>query len=149
MDKLSQARRSENMRRIKSLNTSPEISVRRLIFGMGYRFRLHSKALPGRPDLVFPGRRAVIFVHGCFWHQHTKCNEGRIPSSRPEYWAPKLAGNVARDTTRKDELRQLGWRVMVIWECEVMSPKTAAKIKRFLGKPGPNQPSAKAKKLLK
>jgi DNA mismatch endonuclease, patch repair protein len=92
--------------------------VRRLIHGMGFRFRLHRKDLPGKPDLVFPRLRKVIFVHGCFWHQHAACREGRIPGSRRDYWAPKLTRNQERDSHNISRLKALGWEVHVIWECE-------------------------------
>ncbi len=132
MGKLTKGRRSENMRRIASKNTSPEMAVRRVAHGLGYRYSLHSANLPGRPDLVFRKRRCVIFVHGCFWHLHAKCGDGRVPGSRVDYWGPKLLGNVARDKRRRSELRKLGWRVLTIWECEAASPKLAEKISRFL-----------------
>lgn len=119
-DKITPERRSANMARIRSLDTAPEIRVRKLAHALGYRFRLHSKHLPGKPDLVFPGRKAVIFVHGCFWHQHSdpRCKDGRRPKSRPEYWDPKLDGNLARDARRQAELKAAGWKVLVIWECQ-------------------------------
>jgi DNA mismatch endonuclease (patch repair protein) len=120
------------MRRICAKNSSPEMAVRRLVHSLGFRYRLHGPDLPGRPDLVFRKRKCVIFVHGCFWHFHAECREGRVPSSRTEYWGPKLSGNVARDKRRVSELEELGWRVLTIWECEVSSPKLATKLKRFL-----------------
>jgi DNA mismatch endonuclease (patch repair protein) len=120
------------MRRITSKNTSPEMAVRRLVHSLGYRYRLHGANLPGRPDLVFRNRKRVIFVHGCFWHLHTKCREGRVPGSRTDYWGPKLLGNVARDKRRLSELRKLGWRVLTIWECEVTSPFLSKKVEKFL-----------------
>lgn len=112
--------RSENMRRIKSKDTSPEMAVRRLAHSLGYRFRLHRKDLPGRPDMVFPGRKAVVFVHGCFWHQHPSatCSDSRLPKSRLEYWIPKLERNCLRDEKNVADLRQLGWKVLVVWDCE-------------------------------
>jgi DNA mismatch endonuclease (patch repair protein) len=118
VDSLTAERRSENMRRIHSKNTSPEMLVRRLVFSMGYRYRLHSKDLPGKPDLVFRNRKKAIFVHGCFWHQHPGCREGRIPGSRREYWDPKLKRNVERDRLHLENLTDLGWDVLVVWECE-------------------------------
>jgi len=99
MDKLTAERRSANMRAIRSKGTKPEMRVRRLIHTLGYRYRLHRKDLPGKPDLVFPGRRCVIFVHGCFWHQHAGCREGRPPRSNSGYWTPKLSRTVERDAT--------------------------------------------------
>jgi len=127
--------RSENMRRIRSKNTNPEMVVRRLIHRMGYRYRLHRKDLPGKPDLVFPARKATIFVHGCFWHQHSEptCKLAHIPKSNLEYWLPKLERNKIRDTLRHAELTQLGWRVLILWECEVNDiANISKKIKNFL-----------------
>jgi DNA mismatch endonuclease (patch repair protein) len=98
----------------------PEMTVRRLCHALGYRFRLHRKNLPGKPDLVFPSRKAVIFVHGCFWHQHPNpnCRDSRKPASNLEYWHPKLARTVDRDAKNTAALEEAGWRVLVIWECE-------------------------------
>lgn len=118
MDKFSANLRSENMRRIRSSGTRPEMLVRRLALGMGYRFRLHRKDLPSKPDLVFASRRKVIFVHGCFWHQHPGCREGPAPSSNEGYWKPKLARNVERDASALAALTGAGWEVLVMWECE-------------------------------
>ena len=107
------------MRKIRSKDTAPELVVRRLLYRLGYRYRLHGNKLPGRPDIVFYGRRKVVFVHGCFWHQHSGCREGRTPSSRPEYWEPKLRRNRERDAAHFAQLRAMGWSVLVIWECEI------------------------------
>ncbi len=117
-DKLTPARRSANMRAIRSTGTKPEMLVRQLAHALGYRFRLHRKDLPGKPDLVFPSRRKVIFVHGCFWHQHAECREGRMPGSNQDYWRPKLERNQQRDAAHIENLRKTGWDVMVIWECQ-------------------------------
>jgi DNA mismatch endonuclease, patch repair protein len=117
-DHLSPACRSENMRRIRSTGMRPEMIVRRLIYKMGFRYRVHYKELVGKPDLVFVGRRKVIFVHGCFWHQHPGCRHGRVPSSNGGYWQPKLIRNVERDAKAIASLRAGGWGVTVIWECE-------------------------------
>ena len=134
MDKLSPERRSANMARIRSQNTNPELSLRKLIHGLGYRFRLHRNDLPGKPDLVFPSRKKVIFVHGCFWHQHTECREGRVPGSRLEYWGPKLRRNQERDALAQSRLGQQGWRHLVVWECELKNIAAVLKsVKRFLG----------------
>jgi DNA mismatch endonuclease, patch repair protein len=119
MDKLDAQRRSENMRRIRSKNTKPEVLLRSLLHNAGYRFRLHRKELPGKPDIVFVGRRKVIFVHGCFWHQHSECREGRLPGTRQEYWRPKLVRNVERHAAVVEQLRMLGWDVLTVWECEL------------------------------
>ena len=108
MDKLTPERRSENMRRIKNKGMKPEMAVRRLVHGLGYRYRLHRKDLPGRPDLTFGPKRKVIFVHGCFWHQHSQCREGRPPGSNAGYWGPKLARNVERDAQHLASLKELG-----------------------------------------
>ncbi|MCP3400394.1 very short patch repair endonuclease [Bradyrhizobium sp. CCGB20] len=120
MDKLSPERRSENMRRIKSQGMKPEMAVRRIVHSLGYRYRLHRKDLPGRPDLVFGPKRKVIFVHGCFWHGHERegCLDARRPKSNTGYWNPKLTRNKERDAERIKQLEALGWEVLVIWECE-------------------------------
>ena len=117
-DKLSPPRRSANMSKIRSKNSVPELAVRRLAFKLGFRYRLHATNLPSKPDLVFAGRRKVIFVHGCFWHQHQGCREGRVPGSNTRYWAPKLQRNVTRDADAQAALRAIGWESLVIWECE-------------------------------
>ncbi len=135
MDKLSAKRRSANMRQIRSKNTAPELLLRRMLHRLGYRFRLHRKDLPGKPDLVFPSRRKVIFVHGCFWHQHSGCREGRVPLSRREYWEPKLGRNQARDAASQASLEEQGWQCLVIWECEMKDTAAALRTaKRFLGR---------------
>ena len=118
-DCLDQEQRSENMRRIRSANTKPEVFVRKTLTKMGYRYRLHRKTLPGKPDIVFPGRKKVIFVHGCFWHWHEVCREGRVPNSKKEYWEPKLRGNTERDQRNRSSLVELGWQVLVVWECQI------------------------------
>ena len=110
--------RSRTMRAVKSRDTGPEMTVRRLVHSLGYRYRLHRRDLPGAPDLVFPARHAVIFVHGCFWHQHDCPRGARIPKSRRDYWEPKLRKNQERDRRHDRQLRERGWRVFVVWECE-------------------------------
>ena len=132
-DKLSPERRSENMRNIRSRDTSPEMIVRRLVHNMGFRYRLHVSSLPGKPDLVLARLRKIIEVRGCFWHQHPGCIDSHIPKSRVEYWRPKLAGNRKRDKDHENELRKMGWKVLTIWECEVNLPATARRIRSFLG----------------
>lgn len=117
-DPLSPSERTKRMSRIRSGDTKPEMAVRRLVYSMGYRYRLRVKDLPGRPDLVFKGRKKVIFVHGCFWHQHG-CDHYRMPRSRTDFWLTKLAKNVARDEKVMRELSGMGWRVLVIWECQL------------------------------
>jgi DNA mismatch endonuclease, patch repair protein len=106
------------MRRIRSKDTEPEMAVRRLVHNMGYRYRLHRRDIPGKPDLAFPGRRKVIFIHGCFWHQHPGCREGRPPKSNAAYWLPKLERNQARDKAALEQLAASGWQALVVWECE-------------------------------
>ena len=124
------------MRRIRSRDTSPEMTVRKMVHAMGYRYRLYVEALPGKPDLVFSRRKRIIDVRGCFWHQHPGCIDSHIPKSRIEYWGPKLARNQQRDLANKNALRKLGWRLMVVWECEIKNPKKlAARLKRFLERP--------------
>ena len=123
MDTFSPAERSRVMARVKSKNTAPELAVRRLVHGMGYRFRLHDAALPGRPDLALRRLRTVVFVHGCFWHRHSRCKRATTPSSRTEYWVRKFARNKTRDADNRKALRKLGWRVIVVWECELRRPE--------------------------
>ncbi len=117
-DHLTKKKRSWNMSRIRSKNTKPELIVRSLLHGMGYRFRLHRKDLPGKPDIVLPKYKTVIFVHGCFWHRHKGCKKCTTPSSNKEYWKRKFERNVANDKIHKAQLRGKGWKVFVIWECE-------------------------------
>lgn len=118
-DKLTPQKRSWNMSRIRSANTKPEMLMRSLLHRMGFRFRLHRKDLPGRPDIVLPRYRTVIFVHGCFWHQHLGCVEASHPKSNKAYWESKLEANVKRDEKNRQLLHEQGWRVLVFWECEV------------------------------
>jgi DNA mismatch endonuclease (patch repair protein) len=120
------------MRRIRSRDMKPEMAVRRMVHAMGYRYRLHRRDLPGKPDLVFGPRRAVIFVHGCFWHQHD-CRDGHPPKSNTGYWGEKLRRNVERDAVVQKQLKANGWRVLVVWECEVREPEALkAKLSSFL-----------------
>ncbi|MBE7544826.1 MAG: DNA mismatch endonuclease Vsr [Bryobacteraceae bacterium] len=119
MDIMSQSERSARMARRRSKNTAPEMLARSLVHAMGYRYRLHAPDLPGRPDLVFRSRKKVIFVHGCFWHLHRACKNCRPPKSRLEYWEPKLQRNSTRDKEVRHALRRLGWRVLVLWECQL------------------------------
>lgn len=120
MEKISREQRSANMRAIRSKGMKPEMLVRRMAHCMGYRYRLHRKDLPGKPDMVFPGRRKVIFVHGCFWHQHADpaCRSSHTPRSNKDYWVPKLNRNKDRDHKNLERLRGAGWDVLVIWECQ-------------------------------
>ena len=136
-DKLSPEHRSRNMAAIRSKDMKPELVVRRLAHSLGFRFRLHRKDLAGKPDLVFPKYKAVIFVHGCFWHQHedARCLDGKQPKSNQNYWAPKLSRNVERDAKNKASLEQQGWRVLIIWECETKDAvMLASRIHDFLKK---------------
>jgi DNA mismatch endonuclease (patch repair protein) len=118
MDSLSREKRSWNMSRIRSKDTKPEMIVRSILHRMGYRFRLHDKKLPGAPDIVLAKYRTVIFVHGCFWHRHPKCKYAYIPKSRLGFWMEKFNKNIIRDKMRIQELKELGWQIIVIWECE-------------------------------
>jgi DNA mismatch endonuclease (patch repair protein) len=111
--------RSRTMRAVKSTNTKPELALRRLLHRMGYRFRLHRRDLPGSPDIVLPGRRTVIFVHGCFWHGHHCSRGARVPKTNVEYWLGKIGRNRARDREARDHLHALEWRVLTVWECEM------------------------------
>lgn len=119
MDHLSPEKRSWNMSRIKSKNTAPEMRIRSALHQLGYRFRLHVKELPGKPDIVLPKYKTVIFVHGCFWHRHKGCVRATTPSTNQEYWEKKFQQNVMRDKLEQDELKRMGWRVIVVWECNV------------------------------
>lgn len=123
------------MSRVRSKDTKPEMIVRRMIHGMGYRYRLHQKSLPGKPDLVFSSRRKIIFIHGCFWHRHQQCSFARLPKSHLDYWLPKLDGNLERDNSNCENLRKQGWDVMVLWECELLDKeRLSMKIIEFLDK---------------
>jgi DNA mismatch endonuclease (patch repair protein) len=118
-DVFSPEKRSEVMSKIGSKNSRPELLVRSALHKLGYRFRLHSKDLPGKPDIVLPKYRTAIFIHGCFWHQHESCRYGHLPRSNLEYWGPKLKRNKERDVKNQAELKKLGWKVLVIWECQI------------------------------
>lgn len=118
-DTLSPKERSERMSRVRNKDTKPELRVRGLVHSLGYRYRLHSAKLPGHPDLVFASRRKVIFVHGCFWHRHEGCSRCRLPKSKLDFWAPKLEKNRLRDIENQAKLEELGWDILVVWECEI------------------------------
>ena len=111
--------RSRNMSAIKSKNTKPEIKVRKVLHSMGYRFRLHSKDLPGSPDIVLPKYKTVIFVHGCFWHRHQNCKYASTPKTRKEFWNKKFNENINRDKINQENLSSKGWKIIVVWECEI------------------------------
>ena len=133
MDRVSTEKRSEIMRNIRSKDTVPEKAVRSMVHRMGYRYRLHVKYLPGKPDIVFPSRKKVIFVHGCFWHLHADCRKGAFPKSNREFWIPKLLRNRERDERNLQHLKQMGWKALIIWQCEISGATTIRnKIKRFL-----------------
>lgn len=121
-DRLTPEARSRNMARIRSHNTKPEKIVRQLVTTLGLRYRLQRRDLPGKPDLVFGPRRTVMFVHGCFWHQHANCRAGRLPTANRDFWTAKLTGNIQRDAANQRALKKLGWRVLTVWECETTSP---------------------------
>jgi DNA mismatch endonuclease (patch repair protein) len=133
-DTLTPNERSERMGRVHAKDTKPELVVRRLVHRMGYRYRLHARDLPGCPDLVFPRFRKVLFIHGCFWHRHgdSACKLARLPKSRLDFWLPKLEGNRLRDEKNMTALLALGWRYMVIWECEINNRDIADRIRSFL-----------------
>jgi DNA mismatch endonuclease (patch repair protein) len=134
LDTLTPAQRSERMSRVRSKDTKPEMRVRSLVHRMGFRYRLHDRSLPGNPDMVFPSRGKIIFVHGCFWHRHRdRCAFTRWPKSRLEFWKPKLEKNRQRDRVVRNKLRRLGWTVLVVWECELKEPdKLAERVRAFL-----------------
>ncbi|MCW5749621.1 MAG: DNA mismatch endonuclease Vsr [Alphaproteobacteria bacterium] len=133
-DILTPQERSALMSRIRGINTNPELIVRRALHALGYRFRLHARDLPGRPDLVLRSRGMVIFVHGCFWHRHD-CGRAYMPKTRREFWQRKFASNVERDRRTREELEAGGWEVIVVWECQLAKP--SALLARLVGKLGP------------
>ena len=118
-DTISPKHRSWNMSRVRSTNTKPEIKVRSMLHAKGFRFRKNVKSLPGVPDIVLPKYKTVVFVHGCFWHQHPGCAKSHIPKSNVEFWTTKLGKNVVRDAKHKKDLKKLGWKVIYVWECEL------------------------------
>ncbi|CAN7176805.1 very short patch repair endonuclease [Rhizobium sp. LjRoot258] len=146
MDRLTPERRSANMARIRGKDTKPEMVVRRLVHSLGYRYRLHRPGLPGKPDLVFPSRMAIIFVHGCFWHRHPSCKNAVLPKTRTEFWEAKMRRNVERDTINIAKLEEQGYRVEIIWECETKDLSALTRrIVHFLGDPNkPGRPTVPA-----
>lgn len=135
MDTLTPVERSIRMGLVRSKDTKPEMRVRRLVHSLGYRYRLHVKSLPGRPDLVFPSRRKIILIHGCFWHQHDCKLGARMPKSRLDFWSTKLKGNQARDRKQILTLKRDGWQVLVVWECQILgraAERLGKRITRFL-----------------
>lgn len=132
VDLLSPERRSWLMSRVAGKHTLPEMRVRRAAHALGYRFRLHRRDLPGTPDLVFPRRKLVLFVHGCFWHRHVDCSKASTPKSRTEFWQQKFNANVERDDRNRAALKALGWRVETIWECETKSTELSELLDRLI-----------------
>jgi DNA mismatch endonuclease, patch repair protein len=133
MDVFTKEKRSQIMARVRGKNTKPELMVRSVLHGMGYRFRLHRKDLPGNPDIVLPKHKKVIFVHGCFWHGHSTCLRSKRPTTNQTFWDNKLDGNIKRDRRFRRELRRLDWEVLTVWECETKnSEKLLRKLERFL-----------------
>jgi DNA mismatch endonuclease (patch repair protein) len=123
------------MRRIRSKNTAPELIVRSIVYGLGFRYRIHVADLPGKPDIVLRKLRKAIFVHGCFWHQHAACRDGRLPSSRQDYWKPKFERNAIRDSEHLALLHAKGWDVLIVWECMIKARAALEKeIKQFLSR---------------
>lgn len=134
MDIWTREKRSEVMSNIRSKNTLPEIRVRKILFSSGFRYRLHVKNLPGKPDIVLPKYDVVIFVHGCFWHLHAGCRDGTIPKTRTNYWKDKLLKNKKRDKDHMSELQKQGWSVLILWECEINKDlqEVLSKVHKFL-----------------
>ena len=135
MDHFSATKRSEIMSRVKGTDTSVEIRVRQLLHSLGYRFKLHARDLPGKPDIVLPKHRSVVFVHGCFWHGHKACRRASIPQTNREFWTRKIEGNIDRDKRCVRELRESGWKVLVVWQCQTKDlTKLKKRITTFFGK---------------
>jgi len=133
MDLLTKKQRSELMSRIRGCNSAPEVRARQILHRLGYRFRLHRKDLPGTPDIVFPSKKRVLFVHGCFWHRHKKCRDATTPKTRNGFWRKKFAENIARDRRNVNSLRKLGWRLLIVWECDLRDEeKLIRKLIEFL-----------------
>jgi DNA mismatch endonuclease, patch repair protein len=132
VDVVSPEVRSKMMSGIRGKNTKPEFVVRRVLFAEGFRFRLHRRDLPGAPDVILPGRKVAIFVHGCFWHQHQSCRFAKLPATRPDFWKNKLDGNVRRDEQAIDQLGAAGWRVLTVWECATRDKASLAALPRTL-----------------
>ncbi len=144
-DVVSKARRSAVMRQVRSKNTTPELTARRLLTRMGLRYRLHRKDLPGTPDLVFAGRRVALFVHGCFWHGHDCPRGARTPKANQDYWIRKIRRNRERDAAAQERLRLAGWRAAVVWECELRRPEgLEARLMELLGPPLGSDPPGSA-----
>lgn len=143
MDTLTPKERSARMALVRGRDTKPEKLVRSLLHEMGYRFRLRTPRLPGKPDIIFRSRNKVLFVHGCFWHRHDdpECKLARFPKSRLEFWQPKLEQNRERDERTRNELRRMGWSVEIVWECQLANQQSVRKeLSRFLGPPRIRKP---------
>ena len=134
MDIYSREKRSELMSNVRTTGTNPEMIVRRKLHSLGYRFRLNSKKLPGKPDIVLPKYHSVIFVHGCFWHHHIGCGKSKLPTTNAEFWQNKIFSNVRRDRSNLRALKKDSWQVLVIWECEAKADSFERKLKKFLTK---------------
>lgn len=135
-DKLSASRRSWLMSRVKGTNTTPEIAVRKIVHALGFRFRIHGKSLPGKPDIVLTKLKKIILVHGCFWHGHADCPKARVPKTRPEFWAKKFEYNRAKDKRNLRDLKAMGWKILVVWQCELKDArKLRRRLRRFLSPP--------------
>ena len=133
MDHVDSEVRSRIMRAVRSQDTLPELFVRRIVHALGYRYRLHPKTLPGKPDLVFPSRRKIVFVHGCFWHRHKGCRYTTSPKSNVEFWEDKFRNNMIRDRRTVRTLKELGWSVMTVWQCQLKDPvKLGGRLNEFL-----------------
>jgi DNA mismatch endonuclease (patch repair protein) len=132
VDVVTPAKRSQMMSGIRGKDSLPEKRVRRMLFAMGYRFRLHRRDLPGTPDIAMPGRKIAIFVHGCFWHAHQGCKYAKLPSTRKDFWSAKLRANIDRDQRAADRLISTGWRVLCVWECSTRNPKASADLQTAL-----------------
>lgn len=131
-DVVSPAKRSQMMSGISGKNSLPEMLVRKALFAMGHRFRLHRRDLPGTPDIAMPRRNIAIFVHGCFWHAHQGCKYAKMPSTRTDFWSTKLHANVDRDQRAVDQLAEMGWRVLIVWECSTRDPEAAAALSKSM-----------------
>jgi DNA mismatch endonuclease, patch repair protein len=145
MDRLTRERRSWNMSHIRGRDTAPERTVRSVLHGLGFRFRLYRADLPGTPDLVLARHRTVVFVHGCFWHRHSRCRYAYHPKSNRAFWSDKFSANVQRDLRNQRRLRELGWRVLVVWECQAASrPALAERLRSALAAKRARRPSRRS-----
>lgn len=144
-DTKTPAERSENMSRIRSTNTKPEEIVRKYLFSHGFRYRKNDKRYPGKPDIVLPKYRTIIFVNGCFWHMHG-CSRSRLPRSNQEYWKPKIERNIQRDAENQQKLEADGWKVIVVWECELKKRMAEERLSRLCSEIRKNGDSAESQK---